>query len=210
MGRPTGGGRWCRDAGEGGRSRGRDSGRVTGLEGAKRGSSAAGRGSRSAVRSLALSGETWLAGCERRASVQRPAGPLQCPAPALRFPRAARPRSVRGPANPSLSRRMCAHCSSERAGPARPEASRSLPASVLPPPPIVVGIRVPTGNVAMPLSPMKVGKGIRQSGGHKGWTEEAMQKGGGLLDAGQMGGRLVWARCSADQDYSGSHIGRMI
>lgn len=30
----------------------------------------------------------------------------------------------------------------------------------------------------MPLSPMKVGKGIRQSGGRKGWTEEAMQREG--------------------------------
>lgn len=37
-----------------------------------------------------------------------------------------------------------------------------------------------------------------------------MQREGGLLDAGQLGGRLVWARRSADQDYSGSHIGRMI
>lgn len=150
---------------------------VTGLEGAKRGSGAAGEGSGSAVRSLALRGETWPVGRERRALVQRPAGSLQCPAPALRFPWVARPRSVRGPAHPSLSRRMCAHCSSDE--PALPslEPADLSPSSVLSPP-IVVGIRVPTGNVAMPLSPMKVGKGIRQSGGRKGWTEEAMQREG--------------------------------
>lgn len=42
--------------------------------------------------------------------------------------------------------------------------------------PIVVGIRVPTENVAVPLCPMQVGKGIRWRGGLKGWT-----KGGGLV-----------------------------
>lgn len=66
---------------------------------------------------------------------------------------------------------VCAHIAALRSQPISPPSSALSP-------PIVVGIRVPTGNVAMPLSPMKVGKGIRQSGGRKGWTEEAMQREG--------------------------------
>lgn len=180
MGRSRGGGRRGRGAGEGGRSRGRGCGPVTGLEGAERGSGAAGR-------------PAWAPGrrCGASPSAERPGRPaasaglgssgLPVPCSALHQPsappRAARPRSVRGPADPSLSRRVCAHCSCEPAGPAQLEASRSLPPSA-PSPPIVVGIGVPTGNVAMPPSPRKVGKGIRQSGGRRGWTEEAMQREG--------------------------------
>lgn len=133
---------------------------------AKLGSGAAGRGSGSALRSLALGGEPRLADRELRVLVQRPAGPPQCPAPALRFLRAARPRSVLRPAEPSLSRPVSAHIAALRE-PALPGFRLAHPLI-----PIVVGIRVPTGNVAMPLCPMQVGKGIRWLGGLKGWTEE--------------------------------------
>lgn len=209
MGRPRGGGRWCRGAGEGGRSRGRDSRPVTGLEGAKRGSGAAGGGSSSAVRSLALRGETWPAGRERRALVQRPAGPLQCPAPALRFPWAARPRSVRGPADPSLSRRMCAHCSSnEPALPSLEPADLSpLFCSLTPHCGWHQGSNWECGNAPEPDEGRKGHPTERRAQGLDGGSDA---EGGGLLDAGQMRGRLVWARRSADQDHSGSHIGRMI
>lgn len=112
-------------------------GRAWGGGWAKRGSGAAGQGAGSAVRSLALGGEPWPAG-RPRASPGLLSSGLPVPRSALHRlsapPRAARPRSVRGPAGPSLSRRICAHCSSEGAGPARPEASWSFSPSSLSPP----------------------------------------------------------------------------
>lgn len=171
---------------------------------AKLESGAAGRGSGSALRSLALGGEPRLADRELRVLVQRPAGPPQCPAPALRFPRAARPRSVLGPAEPSLSRRrICAHCSSEGAGPAPLQASSpSHPHCGW-----HQGSDWECGNAPVPDAGRKGHPVARRAQGLDGGR---MQREGGLLDAGQLGGRLVWARRSADQDYSGSHIGRMI
>lgn len=171
---------------------------------AKLESGAAGRGSGSALRSLALGGEPRLADRELRVLVQRPAGPPQCPAPAFRFPRAARPRSVLGPAEPSLSRRrICAHCSSEGAGPAPLQASSpSHPHCGW-----HQGSDWECGNAPVPDAGRKGHPVARRAQGLDGGR---MQREGGLLDAGQLGGRLVWARRSADQDYSGSHIGRMI
>lgn len=47
----------------------------------------------------------------------------------------------------------------------------------------------------MPLSPMKVGKGIRQSGGRKGWTEEAMHREG-----------ACWMQASWEEGWCGLDV----
>lgn len=129
-----------------------------------------------------------------RSALHRPSAP----------PRAARPRSVLGPAEPSLSRRrICAQCSSEGAGPARLEASSpSHPHCGW-----HQGSDWECGNAPVPGAGRKRHPVVRRAQGLDGGR---MQREGGLLGAGQLGGRLVWARRSADQDYSGSHIGRMI
>lgn len=95
----------------------------------------------------------------------------------LRVPRSAlhRPSASPGLPGPALSsgqqsRRCPAAVSAHIAALREPALPRFRLAHPLIP--IVVGIRVPTGNVAMPLCPMQVGKGIRWRGGLKGWTEE--------------------------------------
>lgn len=125
----------------------------------------------------------------------------------LPVPRSAlhQPSASPGLPGPSLSAgqqiRRCPAVCAHIAAPREPALPGFKPADLSPlllphpPPPTVVGIRIPTGNVAMPLSPMKVGKGIRQSGGRKGWTEEAMHREG-----------ACWMRASWEEGWCGLDV----
>lgn len=109
---------------------------------------------------------------------------LPAPCSALRQPFAA--PGLPGPAlSAGQQIRRCPAVCAHIAAPREPALPSLKPADLCPlllshpPPPLWLASGFRLGMyVAMPLGPMKVAKGIRQSGGRKGWTEEAMHREG--------------------------------